>query len=244
MKYQSFYLFFIISLFLEVESFIPGGRLAHSSVLVENKLYFLGGVVDNDNNFCSNEVFYLDVSKPFNMQAPLWTDLTPNAGIPFRSCFGSVSLNKINNEQTIFLFGGITLDIATNNDYFPSIIYSLNLNSLKWNTPAVKGNPPARRKETKSITDSGKMYTFSGVVDNTIGSTTVQYLNDMTIFNTADSSWSIISTPVSGRASYTATLLEDGNIVYIGGYEDTPKDVDISQIILYNTKSSTWITKV
>jgi hypothetical protein len=62
-----FYLLFIIYLFLEIESFTPIGRLAHSSVLVENKLYFFGGAIDGRS--CSNEVFYLDVSQPFNIHA-------------------------------------------------------------------------------------------------------------------------------------------------------------------------------
>ena len=122
-NYVSFYLFFIIYLFVEIESFTPVGRMAHSSVLVGKKIYFFGGVLDS--KFCSNEVFYIDVSQPFNIQVPLWNDLTPNAGIPFKSCWGTVSLSDINNEQTIYLFGGFTDDIATNNDKFVSMIYSL-----------------------------------------------------------------------------------------------------------------------
>src|ERR1051326_8398248 len=103
-NYVLFYLFFIIYLFLEIESFTPVGRIAHSSVLVENKLYFFGGI---DGSFISNEVFYLDVSRPFNIQAPPWNDLTSSAGIPFKSSWAAASLSNINNEQTIYLFGGI-----------------------------------------------------------------------------------------------------------------------------------------
>src|ERR1043165_4834505 len=96
-NYVLFYLFIFIRLFLETESFIPAGRLAHSSVLVEKKLYFIGGVLPN--RFCSNEVFYLDVSQQFNIQAPPWNDLTPNSGMPFKSCWGTVSSTVVNNEQ-------------------------------------------------------------------------------------------------------------------------------------------------
>src|ERR1051326_7348309 len=106
-NYASFYLFFIISLFLEIESFTPAGRLAHSSVLVGNKLYFFGGITDTTT---SNEVFYLDVSRPFNIQVPPWNDLTPSAGIPFKSSWAAASLSDINNEKTIYLFGGINRD--------------------------------------------------------------------------------------------------------------------------------------
>jgi len=50
-------------LFLRVESFTPAGRIAHSFVLFGDKLYFFGGA--NNSYLCSNEVFYLDVSKSF-----------------------------------------------------------------------------------------------------------------------------------------------------------------------------------
>jgi len=177
-----FYLFFIIYLFLEIESFTPIGRFSHSSVLVGNKLYFFGGVLND--RFCSNEVLYLDVSQPFNIQAPLWNDITPNAGIPFRSCWGTASLSNINNEQTIYLFGGATNDIATNEDNFMSIIYSFNLSSLTWNIPTVKGMQPERRRQISSVSDNtGKLYIFGGVANRLVGSTVTKYFNDMNIFN-------------------------------------------------------------
>src|ERR1043166_7261516 len=99
-NYVLFYLFFITYLFLEVESSTSAGRLAHTSVLVGDKLYFFGGITDTSSG-SSNEVFYLDVSQPFNIQAPSWNDLTPSAGIPFKSSWATASLSNINNEQTI-----------------------------------------------------------------------------------------------------------------------------------------------
>jgi N-acetylneuraminic acid mutarotase len=246
-NYVPFYLFFIICLFLKIESFTPKGRMVHSSVLVENKLFFFGGVRDVGG---SNEVFYLDVSQPFNMQVPSWNDLTPSAGLPFRSSWATASLSNINNEQTIYLFGGATQDIATNDDYFVSIIYSFNLNSLKWDVPAVKGTQPERRRAMRSVTDnSGKMYIFGGATDDLTGSPTVaKFLDDMVIFNTVELSWSIskspITNPITKRVLYTATLLSNDVIVYIGGYDGNVNNIDISQIVLYDTKTSTWSNKV
>ena len=102
--YISFYLYVFIYLFLEIESFTPKGRISHSSVLVGNKIYFLGG---RNSVSSTNEVFYLDVSQPFNTQSPPWNDLTQSAGIPFKSSWETASLSDINNEQTIYLFGGL-----------------------------------------------------------------------------------------------------------------------------------------
>jgi N-acetylneuraminic acid mutarotase len=245
--YISFYLYVFICLIFKVESFTPAGRYSHSSVLVGNKLYFFGGVLQD--GFCSNEVFYLDVTQPFNIQVPSWNDLTPNSGMPFKGCWGTVSLlSDINNEQTIYLFGGITDDIATNNDKFVSMIYSFNLNSLKWNIPTVKGMQPERRRQVNSVIDNtGKMYIFGGGADSLIGSATTKTFNEMVIFNTVELSWSISTSPIiSSRAGHTATILSNGVIVYIGGFSNEPTSqiLDISQITLYDTKSLTWTNTV
>src|SRR2546426_833934 len=112
-NYISLYLFFIFvfCLFLEIESFILAGLHGHSSVLVGNKLYFFGGSISSGST--SNEVFYLDASQQFNITSPPWNDLTANEGLPIKSSFGTVSLNEANNEQIIYLFGGITKDLTT-----------------------------------------------------------------------------------------------------------------------------------
>src|SRR5688572_7367817 len=107
-NYILFYLIFYHYLFLKIESFTPVGRLAHSSALAGNKLYFFGGVIVvlPYGSTMFNEVFYLDVSQPFNMAEPQWYDLTPNSRIPFQSSWGTTSSSS--DEQTIYLFGGST----------------------------------------------------------------------------------------------------------------------------------------
>src|SRR5687768_11114369 len=84
------FIFMLGYLLFRVEPFTPVGRYTHSSALVEKKLYFFGGY---NGGKCSNEVFYLDLSRSFNIATPPWIDLTQNAKIPFRSCWGTVSLN-------------------------------------------------------------------------------------------------------------------------------------------------------
>jgi N-acetylneuraminic acid mutarotase len=249
--YVPFCLFIIIHLFLEIESFAPVGRYSHSSVLVENKLYFFGGDLPNSevtDYEISNEVFYLDVSQPFNIQDPPWNDLTSSAGIPFKSIWAAASLSNINNEKIIYLFGGVSRNLNNvEEDYFVSNIYSFNLNSLKCDIPNAKGKVPERRRQISSvIDDTGKMYIFSGGADSVIGSPTTKFFNDMVIFNTIDLSW-LILTPANApgaQVGYSATLLSNGVIVYIGGYDSAVKTIDISQIVLYDTKFSTWSNKV
>src|SRR6266542_1089912 len=98
--------------FFEVESFTPARRLAHSSILIGNKIYFFGGT---NSDSISNELFYLDVSQPFNVANPPWFDLS---GIPFGSAWATVVLNDIDNDPNIYLFGGFMLDMKTLNDSF------------------------------------------------------------------------------------------------------------------------------
>src|SRR5205807_1116091 len=99
------------------------------------------------NGNCLNEVFYLDVSQPFNIASPPWNDLTVNGGMPIRNCWGAASLSDANNEQNIYLFGGITDDIITNNDSFKSLVYQFNIKSGRWEIPIIKGKAPERRRE-------------------------------------------------------------------------------------------------
>ena len=244
-NYISLYLLFLSYLRFvpEVESFTPMGRTAHSSVVADNKLFFFGGVLDNRKY--SNEVFYLDLSQSFNMSAPSWNDLTLNTGIPFKHGWGTTSFSDINNEKIIYLYGGAAVDTITNEFITMQNVNALNLNSLTWGIPTVKGNPPEIiRQEIRSVTDNtGKMYIFGGSADYTVGLPTIQFFSDMVIFNIAELSWSINSSPVMSRAAYSATLLSNGNIVYIGGYRRGGQ-LDISQIDVYDTNSLTWSSKV
>ncbi|POG78882.1 hypothetical protein GLOIN_2v1532937 [Rhizophagus irregularis DAOM 181602=DAOM 197198] len=62
----------------------------------------------------------------------------------------------------------------------------------------------------------------------------------MIVFDTISLTWSTGSTinAPSPRLSYTATLLSNGIIVFIGGIETN--DVDINQLALYDTKVNKW----
>ncbi|CAI2188377.1 10687_t:CDS:2, partial [Funneliformis geosporum] len=228
-------------------SFTPEGRLAHSTVLVDNKLYFFGGYVDNAKS-CTNQVFYLDLSQYFDLTAPPWISLTQISEIPFKSCWGTALLND--KEQTIYLFGGFMTN-NLNKDEFVSNVHSFNLNSLSWNVPDIEGTTPERRRNMKGVIDNtGKIYIFGGYADKFLGSPTLIRNNDMVILNTAELelSWLIIpaSKPYAQHA-YTATLLSNGVIVYIGGtelLENTAKHVDIKNINLFDTNTLTWSVKV
>ena len=224
------------------------GRTAHSSVLVGNKLYFFGGQDDEIRSL--NDVFYLDMSQPFNLTFTPWTDLTTTAGIPFKSSWASVAINKDDNP-TVYLIGGIMRYEENVNVTNTPLVYTFDPKSMQWNIPVIKGKEPERRRNMRAITDnSGMIYLFGGDTSNLTGSTIFKAFNDLIIINTNDLTWSYspaFNAPTR-RYLYSATLLSSGTIVYIGGREftddGTSREVDINQINLYDTKLGTWSAMV
>jgi N-acetylneuraminic acid mutarotase len=239
-SYLSFnVLYFVIvvlnHLLFEVESFTHTGRLAHTSVLVENKLYFIGGIT-NDSLKASNELFYLDVSKQFDVSTPPWVD--PTITVPFRSSHATVAMRNVNNKPTIYLIGGFNAPLLS----------TLDLNTSKWSKPFFKEEPLTRSGMKSVIDDTGKIYIYGGIHYSST-SYEIRYLDEMLILDTVDLSWSDGFTMDSpkDRIDFTATFLPNGIIVYIGGIIvdiSGNKEVDISEIKLYNTNLSIWTTEV
>src|SRR5438552_994914 len=101
------------------------------------------------------------------------------------------------------------------------------------------GIQPERKREINGVVnnENGKFYFFGGGTDKFTGSQNVIVYNDMNIFDTVSLTWSkspIINAPLP-RADYTATLLSNGIIVFIGGREkpgvnDPMRGVDMNQV--------------
>jgi hypothetical protein len=145
--------------------------------------------------------------------------------IPFGSLFATALLSP--QKNTIYLFGGDMVDVNTDADAFLSVLYSYNLETNKWDIPKTSGTIPERRKEINGVIDeAGKFYIFGGITN--IG----DFFNDMIIFDTVSSTWSrgsTINAPLP-RVDYTATLLPNGIIVFIGGREVNLTEVDMSKV--------------
>jgi hypothetical protein len=219
------------------ESLIPVDRRAHSSVLVDKRIYFFGGFSNNSPKFSNflDQILYLDVSKPFNIANPPFVVIP--VPIPFGSAYATALLDP--QKNIINLFGGFMVDVNTNNDSPKSVLYSYNLETNEWNIPKTNGIEPERRREINGVVnyETGKFYIFGGGTDKYTGFTGAGYkiFNDMNIFDTASLTWSkgsTINAPLP-RLDYAATLLSNGIIVFIGGREEINKilrDVDINQV--------------
>ncbi|RIB23255.1 hypothetical protein C2G38_2032904 [Gigaspora rosea] len=215
----NFYIFtFLLNFTYTFAVFIPNGRAWHSSVLIDNKLYFSGGLKYNGLlNKITNEFFYLDVSKPFtskdNDSIP-WVDLTYTGG-PLKT--GATACIGGKNNKMIFIFGGFSHssgDLYANQ----SFVNQFDTNKQQWINITSVGNVPINRTRISCANfHNGLIAIFSGNFNETYR------INGFWIFNTLKLTWSLsnaTNAPLS-MFGYSAVTLPDGNILYIGGFNST-----------------------
>ncbi|KAF0501092.1 galactose oxidase [Gigaspora margarita] len=210
MLYFSFYIFtFLLNFIFTFATFIPNERYCHSSVLIDKKLYFIGGFKFVNSSFSSitNEFFYLDVSKPFtttnNILIP-WIDLTYTGG-PLKysatACIGG------KNNDMIFIFGGISpLNVIQSfvNQFDTSIQQWINITSVG-----------------SVLTDKGG-FSFAkfnnGLIAIASGNSTfINITKELWIFDTLTLTGSLSNaTNIPYLWGYCAITLPDENILYIG----------------------------
>nr|CAG8481668.1 2017_t:CDS:10 [Entrophospora candida] len=203
-------------------------RYAHSSALVDDKLYFMCG-------YYTNNMFYLDLSKSFADSLPL-VDIPSN--LPVNGAWQTASVGGRDNT-TIFLFGGLLRDVITGKDVSNDLVFTFSSPNGPWQRPSISGTPPnvTPRAGVESVIDeNGKMYLFGG--DNGAGE-----FNNMYILDTINLMWSNGGDAdlVFKRTHATSVLLKNGEILYIGGYSNSAT-VDINTVLVYNTKSLKWST--
>ncbi|PKY49670.1 galactose oxidase, partial [Rhizophagus irregularis] len=228
----------------QMTPFKPSVYSHHTATLIDNKLYILGGYGLKNNRV--KEFFYLDVSVPFNTQELSWQDLSNINMVPLHSSATSVKGGP--NNDTLFLYGG------DSSDQTMALVYTFDSRSIVWSIPKITGFNPARRSGlTGIINNDGRMYLWSG------GNDTVYVTNEMLILDTINLSWSkgsIINAPTP-RNAYSATLLPNNKIIYMGGDNDYtityfPNTLNIasgtaltlSEIYIYDMINDNWDTKV
>ncbi|CAG8488736.1 1922_t:CDS:2 [Cetraspora pellucida] len=209
-------------LYILVKAYIPIPRHLHSATLIGNKLYILGGDIGSTEPSAflpSNDFFYLDVSVAFNTTNIPWTNLSGVIVTPKHSRAAVSTRDKI-----IFLFGGG----FENSSYGIPLVYTFNTTKSMWNTIAIQGIQPPRRESIHSVIDAtGKMYIFGGDYSPNTGNLSLSFDNRMDILDTVGLTWSRgsqLQAP-SPRDAYSATLLPNDVIVYLGGPGNNPQNL-------------------
>src|SRR3954451_2504988 len=121
---------FLVEINCQMTPFKPTQRYIHTSTLIDNKLYILGGAY-LANDLESKDFFYLDVSAPFNTQNLLWQDLSSINTVPAH--YGAASVKGGADNNTLYLFGGSSsVKTATT-----SLIYTFNPQANVWSIPKI-----------------------------------------------------------------------------------------------------------
>ncbi|KAF0442580.1 galactose oxidase [Gigaspora margarita] len=246
MKSLYYILFFVIFnsvYFLVICQNIPSSRRQQTSTLVGTRLYFFGGSISSTS--VTNEVWYLELSNSFNISKPPWHS---DVAMPVGNNFGTSCLSPIDNS-TVFLIGGRTWVANTNINSNTGSVYKFDSKTLQWTTPTINNFNSSfeARNEMKAVIDNnGKIFIFGGSSHGNDDNITTAGYNDMNILDITTMFWST-QTPsqsVLVNIDYTATLLPNGLIVYIGGRGSSTTNLhNISQIPIFDTKSYTWSNK-
>ncbi|CAI2190454.1 15970_t:CDS:2, partial [Funneliformis geosporum] len=259
-----------LSLIESVILFTPIAHFGHSIAMHDDRLYFFGGfIIDPIDNTAksTNDLFYLDLSVEFDLDSEEglpFVDLTNKSGIPVKSSWSTGSLGG-NFFSTFYLIGGIMKDFYTYEDVNDSVIYAYDLKTEQWSIPefiVIDNN----RNEVDLINESkllrqdyiqrivgaqsvhdelGKIYVFGGMQ---YPNTNVKF-GDLIIFDSKNMIWNIYNGGefLHTRVGYTATLLPNGIIIYIGGFLDDLGNsgnltlVEMNHIWIFETSTQKWV---
>ncbi|GET03111.1 hypothetical protein GLOIN_2v67585 [Rhizophagus clarus] len=197
----------------------------------------------------TGDVFYLDLTNSFDT-----TDVpyVSKVASPFLCAWCQSAIGG-SNQSKIFFFAGAMVKQETPNTLTDSIIYSFDIKTQTWSpAPPMTGMIYTRRREFQPVSDNnGKIYLFGGGSDMLLGLPTVQVYNTMDIFDSIAYSWtlgSLIDPPFS-KIDYTASLLPNGNIVYIGGTQSDVNTIQLdpinmNKIDIYDTVGNSWSSMI
>ncbi|RHZ53502.1 hypothetical protein Glove_441g78 [Diversispora epigaea] len=234
--------FTLLLLINSILCYNPLNRYLHNSIIIDNRLLILGGFTNTTGSY---ELFYLNLLKPFDNNNLTWT-LIPEGNLTVY-VYRSTSILSTDNS-TIYLIGGVKMN---QNGYydFSNPFYTYNYPTSKWDTPKIIGNGVPIRQSIEGVIDNfGIIYLFGGYNVTNFTDFTGELYNDIYSFNTVSMAWTTLSTsgdipkPCSG---YSANILPNGYIVYIGGVEPNALNINftlvkINNIKLFNTKSYKW----
>ncbi|RHZ89482.1 hypothetical protein Glove_13g200 [Diversispora epigaea] len=237
------FIFYIIFLINSILCYDPPQRIYHNSVIINDRLVIIAGVKDSIQ---SAELFYLDLLNSFDTSNILW-NLIHNGDLPIYT-HGSTAIVSLDNS-TIFLIGGYIKNKTTSELNYSKQVYTYNYNASNWTTPLITGDSiPERQQMTGVISTSGTIYIFGGFNVTNATTRAGKTYNDMNILDTFSFTWKNLSItnniPLPG-SDYSACILPNGIIVYIGGQEEISYDkpsylLGMKKIKLFDTKKDEW----
>ncbi|EXX57143.1 uncharacterized protein OCT59_023196 [Rhizophagus irregularis] len=250
----------LIILLIEIgQSLAPVERSAHSSVLVDKKLFFFGGHSDHSlkKSVILDQIIYLDVSKPFNTANPPFEEISKT--IPFGSSFATAFLSP--QKNIIYLFGGIVKDEKRNNGVInnktgkfyvfggaidpetgsQNIIILNDMNifdtiSLTWSKGSSIYAPLPRVDFTTTLLSNGIIVFIGGRETNNLVDVDI---NQLVLYDTTIDKWSSMMARgviLENRNAHSAVLTPDERIIIFGGCKGYNETI-LNQLAVLNTKT-------
>ncbi|RHZ51574.1 hypothetical protein Glove_476g71 [Diversispora epigaea] len=151
------------------------------------------------------------------------------------------------DNSTIYLIEGYMINKNTQVYDYSNLVYTYDYPTSTWSIPELSGIVPPRQHIRGVIDNSGKIYIFGGYNATNLITFAGYLYNDMNVLNTVSKTWTTLST--SGNLpircfEYTANILPNGIIVYIGGVEQVSDAnntfVTMNKIKLFNTNTYEW----
>ncbi|GES78856.1 hypothetical protein GLOIN_2v1878605 [Rhizophagus clarus] len=222
------------------QKFIPEPHVFHAAVLIDYKIYFIGGNDPNKTDSEQNpegEIFYFNIDPNDNENLFSWVNIQ-SQGVKLPHTFSHAADIGGVNQDSIFIIGGAHLDEKDTN-----YLYRFDTKTNELSVPVIQGMAPPTRMGMKTINYEGKIYTFGGRTFNTDPSKSI-YFNQLDILDTINLNWqvgNIVNSP-GPLTGYTATLV-NGIIYYIGGRSSEYVFPPMTDIFQYDIVGDKWSLK-
>ncbi|KAL1915881.1 uncharacterized protein VTP21DRAFT_6269 [Calcarisporiella thermophila] len=208
-------------------------RRGHGAALMDNKLYFYGGKLVEDNNSRINELLALDLSNTISLQSSdlPYENLTISDGP--RVVYPGFAIGGAQNKA-LYLYGGVQ-DEQTNR------LHTYDTAAKQWFTPSISlPQPPRQGHNLVTRLTDGKLFMWGG---ENAQSPETPVSGNVLALDTSGKNNGFVEITAQGTAPsarYHHTLTMVGEKIYILGGRDAQGMVGMDQVAVYDTQTNSW----
>ncbi|KAF8949171.1 hypothetical protein BGZ47_009845 [Haplosporangium gracile] len=202
---------------------MPSAFLGVASATGDGQIFFHGGQLNTKEVQYSNELYSLDVTKPWPISLPAWTKLTSTAAIG-GPAVGGHSATMSNDLKSLYL-------TAPSGNATSAFWFKYDIQGKTWTdepAPAAQAPVWANRREAQLVTDpaTGAIWYIGGATSGGDTNEVDKFLNDAwnanvpTVKKDAGSTGTGTPAKLGSYSSGTSHLI-DGKVYILGGFAST-----------------------